>query len=66
MSVAKGCADCRSKISIKWGKPEKPGSDLVTNNVEEEDATESEESDVDMPEEEQQPPDLYRNSALGM
>ncbi|ORX40510.1 hypothetical protein BD324DRAFT_596040 [Kockovaella imperatae] len=53
--------ECLTKISIKWGKVEKP-KDAAQAPPSDED---SEESDVEMSSADEAP-DLYRNSALGM
>lgn len=52
-----------SKMSIKWGKAEKPKDEIHDDLGGFEEESEDE-SDIDMDEEET--PDLYRNSALGM
>jgi E3 ubiquitin-protein ligase HUWE1 len=51
-----------SKMSIKWSKSDKR---KVEQRNEEGTDTESEESGMDYDEEEEEAPDLYRNSALG-
>lgn len=62
----------RSKLSVKWGKANKNQREEVGQHQSEEGNDSSNpshsdsESDVDMLEDEQSAPDLYRNSALGM
>ncbi|KAK8853332.1 hypothetical protein IAR55_004036 [Kwoniella newhampshirensis] len=60
-----------SKLSVKWGKASKESQEASKNRPiddEESASTSATESDldVDMIEEDQAAPDLYRNSALGM
>jgi hypothetical protein len=52
----------RSKLSIKWGKAEKAKADNVLDDEDDE----TDDTDIDMSGDEEEPPDLYRNSALGM
>ncbi|OCF61440.1 hypothetical protein L486_01088 [Kwoniella mangroviensis CBS 10435] len=64
--------DHLSKTSVKWGKVNKetkntPGDPAANDDSQtSESDDESGDSDVDMMEEDQSAPDLYRNSALGM
>ncbi|WWC64740.1 uncharacterized protein I303_107351 [Kwoniella dejecticola CBS 10117] len=60
-----------TKTSVKWGKINKGSKGTSGDAPVEEDSSDSEsesgsESDIDMMDEDQDAPDLYRNSALGM
>jgi len=55
----------RSKVSIKWGKVEKSSGDRKATAGSPSLSSDSE-SDVEIAEEDEHTPDLYRNSALGM
>lgn len=60
----------RTRISIKWSRTEKSTTktavDVEEDLDETDDSSMSDDIDMDIDDEEQQAPDLYRNSALGM
>jgi E3 ubiquitin-protein ligase HUWE1 len=57
----------RTKISIKWSKPQKTAPQTSLEDGESASTMTDEDDDVEMDsDEEQEAPDLYRNSALGM